>query len=66
MFFASVALVYCSVDWIGAGALWPKVTVLAAMTLLLLYLADLYHFQLQFDKGELVLRAGLQQRSRPD
>jgi sugar transferase (PEP-CTERM system associated) len=59
MFFASVALVYCSVDWIGAGALWPKVTVLAAMTLLLLYLADLYHFQLQFDKGELVLRAGL-------
>jgi sugar transferase (PEP-CTERM system associated) len=59
MFFASVALVYCSVDWIGAGALWPKVTVLAAMTLLLLYLADLYHFQLQFEKGELVLRVGL-------
>jgi sugar transferase (PEP-CTERM system associated) len=59
MFIASIALTYWWVDWVGAGALWPKVTVLAAMTLLLLYLADLYHFQLQFDNGELVLRVGL-------
>ena len=59
MFFASVALTYLWMDWVGAGALWSKITVLAAMTLLLLYLADLYHFQLQFDKGELVLRVGL-------
>lgn len=59
MFIASIALTYWWVDWVGAGALWPKVTALAAMTLLLLYLADLYHFQLEFDNGELVLRVGL-------
>jgi FlaA1/EpsC-like NDP-sugar epimerase len=29
------------------------------MTLLLLYLSDLYNFQLQLDKGELILRVGL-------
>ena len=59
IFFASTVLTYWWVDWVGAGAFWPKATVLATMTLVLLYLADLYHFQLQFDKGELVLRVGL-------
>jgi sugar transferase (PEP-CTERM system associated) len=56
---ASAALTYWWVDWIGEGAFWFKAIVLAATALLLLYLADLYHFQLQFDKGELLLRVGL-------
>jgi sugar transferase (PEP-CTERM system associated) len=56
---ASVALTYWWVDWVGGGAFWPKVVALAAMTLLLLYLSDLYNFQLQLDKGELILRVGL-------
>jgi sugar transferase (PEP-CTERM system associated) len=56
---ASVALTYWWVDWVGSGSFWPKVTVLAATTLLLFYLSDLYSFQRQLDKGELVLRVGL-------
>jgi sugar transferase (PEP-CTERM system associated) len=59
MLLASVALTYWWVDWVGEGVFWAKVVVLAAMTLLLFYLADLYNFQLQRDKGELVLRVGL-------
>jgi sugar transferase (PEP-CTERM system associated) len=59
MLLASVALTYWWVDWVGGGAFWSKIVVLAATTLLFLYLADLYHFQLQFDKGELILRVGL-------
>jgi sugar transferase (PEP-CTERM system associated) len=59
MLLASIALSCWWVDWIGAGALWSKVTVLATMTLMLLYLVDLYHFQLQFDKGQLALRVVL-------
>jgi sugar transferase (PEP-CTERM system associated) len=56
---ASVALAYLWVDWAGAGAFWAKVTVLAGMTLMLLYLADLYRFPLQSDKRKLALRVGL-------
>jgi sugar transferase (PEP-CTERM system associated) len=59
MLLASVALTYWWVGWVGEGAFWPKVVTLAAITLLLFYLADLYHFQLQLDRGELVLRVGL-------
>ena len=59
IFFASTVLTYWWGDSVGAGVFWPKATVLATMTLVFLYLADLYHFQLQFDKGELVLRVGL-------
>jgi sugar transferase (PEP-CTERM system associated) len=59
MLLASVALTYWWVDWVGEGVLWPKVVVLAATTLLLFYLADLYNFQLPLDNGELVLRVGL-------
>jgi sugar transferase (PEP-CTERM system associated) len=56
---ASAALTYWWVDWVGEGAFWAKVVMLAAMTLLLFYLGDLYNSQLQRDKGELVLRVGL-------
>src|SRR5882724_8064985 len=59
MLLASAALTYWWVDWVGEGAFWFKAIALAATALLLLYLADLYHFQLQFDKGELLLRVGL-------
>lgn len=59
MLLASVALTYWWVDWVGDGPLWPKAVVLAATTLLLFYLGDLYHFQLQLDRGELFLRIGL-------
>jgi sugar transferase (PEP-CTERM system associated) len=56
---ASVALTYWSVGWVAEGPFWPKVLGLAATTLLLFYLSDLYNFQLQLDGGELVLRVGL-------
>src|SRR5262245_32857358 len=59
MLLASVALTYWWVGWVGEGPLWPKVIVLAVMTLLLFYLGDLYDFQLQLDRGDLVLRIGL-------
>jgi sugar transferase (PEP-CTERM system associated) len=44
---------------VGAGAFWPKALVLTAITILLLYIGDLYEFRLQLDKGELFLRIGL-------
>src|SRR5262249_1050280 len=59
MLLASVALTYWWVNWVGEGAFWAKVVVLTAMTLMLFYLADLYNFQLQLDKGELILRVEL-------
>jgi sugar transferase (PEP-CTERM system associated) len=59
MLLASVALTYWWMDWVGDGAFWSKVMVLAGTTLLLFYLGDLYNFQLQLDKGELILRVGL-------
>jgi sugar transferase (PEP-CTERM system associated) len=59
MLLASVALTYWWVDWVGEGPFWPKAVALAATTLLLFYLSDLYNFQLELDKGELILRVGL-------
>jgi sugar transferase (PEP-CTERM system associated) len=56
---ASVALTYWKVDWVGEDVFWPKVVVLAATTLLLFYLSDLYNFQPQLDIGELILRIGM-------
>jgi hypothetical protein len=56
---ASVALTYWEVDWVGEGVFWPKIVVLAATTLLLFYLSDLYNFQPQLDIGELILRIGM-------
>ena len=48
---ASVSLTYWWVDWIGGGALWPKIVGLAATTMLLFYLGDLYNFQVQLERG---------------
>jgi sugar transferase (PEP-CTERM system associated) len=59
MLLASVSLTYWWVGWVGDGPFWPKVIGLTATTILLFYLADLYNFQLQLDKGELFLRIGL-------
>jgi sugar transferase (PEP-CTERM system associated) len=59
MLAAAGTLVYCLVDGRGAGALWPQVMLIAAMTILILALADLYHLQRQFPKRAVVLRAGL-------
>jgi sugar transferase (PEP-CTERM system associated) len=42
--------------WPGEGPQWPKVTVLAAVVLLTLYLADLYHLNLRLRRVELVTR----------
>ncbi|MGH2626139.1 MAG: exopolysaccharide biosynthesis polyprenyl glycosylphosphotransferase, partial [Anaerolineales bacterium] len=42
--------------WPGVGPQWPKVTVLAAVTLLALYLADLYHLGLRLRRVELTTR----------
>jgi sugar transferase (PEP-CTERM system associated) len=56
---ASVGATYWWVAWVGEGLVWPKVVALAATTILLLYLGDLYNFQVQFGSGELALRAGL-------
>jgi sugar transferase (PEP-CTERM system associated) len=56
---ASVGLTYWWVDWIGEGSFWPKIVMLAAVTVLLFYVADLYNFRVQFGGGELALRAGL-------
>lgn len=56
---ASVGLTYWWVDWVGEGSFWPKITTLAAVTILLLYVGDLYNFRVPFGGGELVLRTGL-------
>jgi sugar transferase (PEP-CTERM system associated) len=56
---ASVVLTYWGVDWVGEGAFWPKATALAATTLLLFYLSDLYNFQPQLSMEELILRIAI-------
>jgi sugar transferase (PEP-CTERM system associated) len=56
---ASVGLTYWWMDWVGEGSFWPKIIVLAAATILLFYLNDLYNFGMQLDGGELILRVGL-------
>ena len=42
--------------WPGDGPLWLRVTVAAALTLLSLYLADLYHLDVRLRRVELVTR----------
>lgn len=59
MLLASVGATYYWMHWVGEGLFWPKVVALAATTLLLFYVSDLYNFQLQFGSGELALRAWL-------
>jgi sugar transferase (PEP-CTERM system associated) len=56
---ASMALTYWGVDWVGEGAFWPKAMALAATTLLLFYLSDLYNFQPQLSMEELILRIAI-------
>jgi sugar transferase (PEP-CTERM system associated) len=56
---ASAGLTYWWVDWVGEGSFWPKIIALAAITLLLFYIGDLYNFQVRFGGGELALRTGL-------
>jgi sugar transferase (PEP-CTERM system associated) len=53
------ALGYGYVEWVGEGPIWPKMAALAAPTILLLYLADLYNVRVRLGGGELVLRLGL-------
>jgi len=56
---ASVALAYWWVDFFGLGTVWSMTAGLTVTTVLLLYFADLYNFQLRVGGGELVLRLGL-------
>jgi sugar transferase (PEP-CTERM system associated) len=42
--------------WVGEGSLWPKVAVLAGVTLLALYLADLYQLDFRIRRVELTSR----------
>jgi sugar transferase (PEP-CTERM system associated) len=42
--------------WPGDGALWPKVATLAGLTLLALYLADLYRLDPRIRRSELAFR----------
>jgi sugar transferase (PEP-CTERM system associated) len=55
----SAAFAYGWVEWLGEGPIWPKIAALAATTMLLLYLADLYNVHVRLGGGELVLRLGL-------
>lgn len=55
----AVALAYGGVEWIAESPLWPKITLLGVVTMLLLYLADLYDFQVRRGGGELLLRVAL-------
>jgi sugar transferase (PEP-CTERM system associated) len=55
----SVAIVR---GWAGEmvdSALYPKITLLVAVTMMLFYLADLYDCEVRYRRGELCLRAGL-------
>ncbi|MGH8068026.1 MAG: TIGR03013 family XrtA/PEP-CTERM system glycosyltransferase [Candidatus Entotheonellia bacterium] len=54
-----LALAYGGVDWMGESPIWPKSTLLVVMMMLLLYLVDLYNFQVRRGSGELLLRVGL-------
>jgi sugar transferase (PEP-CTERM system associated) len=56
---ASVALAQERGESIGDGLFWLKAVALAATTMGLLYLMDLYNFPLPFGIGELILRLGL-------
>lgn len=55
----SAALAYWRVEWMGNGPAWPKAAGFIVTTTLLLYLGDLYNFQLGLGRSELVLRLGL-------
>jgi sugar transferase (PEP-CTERM system associated) len=56
---AALALARTSVEWVGAGALWPKATLLAGLVLGALHLADLYGVGFEFGRRELIVRLTL-------
>ena len=43
----------------GESTIYPKITLLVVVTMMLFYLADLYDFEVRYGRGELCLRAGL-------
>jgi sugar transferase (PEP-CTERM system associated) len=55
----AVTIVYGRVDWITESFIWPKITLLGVVTMLLLYLVDLYDIHVRHSEGELLLRVGL-------
>jgi sugar transferase (PEP-CTERM system associated) len=55
----AVTIVYGRVDWITESFIWPKITLLGVVTMLLLYLVDLYDIHVRHGEGELLLRVGL-------
>jgi sugar transferase (PEP-CTERM system associated) len=55
----AVTIVYGRVDWITESLIWPKITLLGVVTMLLLYLVDLYDIHVRHGEGELLLRVGL-------
>ena len=55
----SVAIVQGWTGEMGESTIYPKITLLVAVTMMLFYLADLYDFEVRYKRGELCLRAGL-------
>ena len=55
----SVAIVQGWTGETGESTIYPKITLLVAVTMMLFYLADLYDFEVRYKRGELCLRAGL-------
>ena len=55
----SVILVYGGVERIEESHIWPKITLLGIVTMLLLYLVDLYDIHVRRGEGELLIRVGL-------
>ena len=55
----SVALVQGWAGAMGDSAIYPKITLFVAVTMMLFYLADLYDGDVRYRRGELFLRSGL-------
>jgi sugar transferase (PEP-CTERM system associated) len=55
----SVAIVRGWAGEMAESAIYPKITLLVVVTMMLFYLADLYDFEVRYGRGELCLRAGL-------
>ena len=55
----AVTIVYGGVDWVTESPIWPKITFYGVITILLLYLVDLYDTHVRRGEGELLLRVGL-------
>jgi sugar transferase (PEP-CTERM system associated) len=55
----SVATVRGGAGGMAESAIYPKITLLVVVTMMLFYLADLYDCEVRYGRGELCLRAGL-------